>query len=55
MPTVQELVETVKGLKDEEKSQLLLEAIGHSSVLWLKDFGARPRLRRRTRKRPPLT
>lgn len=38
MPTVTELIESTKGLKDEEKSQLLLEVISSSSVLWLKDF-----------------
>lgn len=38
MPTTTELFEQVKGLKDEEKSQLLLEVISNSSVIWLKDF-----------------
>ncbi len=38
MPSVNELVENVKGLKDEEKNQVLLDVIGNSSVLWLKDF-----------------
>jgi len=38
MPTTTELLENIKSLKDEEKSQLLLEVISNSSVLWLKDF-----------------
>ncbi|MFH1227338.1 MAG: 50S ribosomal protein L7/L12 [Planctomycetota bacterium] len=38
MASVNELVESIKGLKDEERSQLLLDTIGNSSVLWLKDF-----------------
>lgn len=38
MPAVTELIESAKGLKDEEKNQLLLEVISNSSVLWLKDF-----------------
>ncbi|MBI5779622.1 MAG: 50S ribosomal protein L7/L12 [Planctomycetes bacterium] len=31
-------MDNVKTLKDEEKSQLLLEVISNSSVSWLKDF-----------------
>lgn len=38
MASVNELVESIKGLKDEERNQLLLDVIGNSSVLWLKDF-----------------
>lgn len=38
MATVSELMDNVKTLKDEEKSQLLLEVISNSSVSWLKDF-----------------
>lgn len=38
MATVTEVLENVKSLKDEEKSQLLLEVISGSSVIWLKDF-----------------
>jgi len=38
MPTVTEMTENIKTLKDEEKSQLLLEVISGSSVIWLKDF-----------------
>ncbi|MEW6027759.1 MAG: 50S ribosomal protein L7/L12 [Planctomycetota bacterium] len=38
MATVTELLDNVKTLKDEEKSQLLLEVISNSSVMWLKDF-----------------
>jgi large subunit ribosomal protein L7/L12 len=38
MATVTELLDNVKTLKDEEKSQLLLEVISGSSVIWLKDF-----------------
>ena len=38
MPTITEVMENVKTLKDEEKSQLLLEVISGSSVIWLKDF-----------------
>lgn len=38
MPTITEVMESVKTLKDEEKSQLLLEVISNSSVMWLKDF-----------------
>jgi large subunit ribosomal protein L7/L12 len=38
MPTTTELLENIKTLKDEEKSQLLLEVISNSSVIWLKDF-----------------
>jgi large subunit ribosomal protein L7/L12 len=38
MPSVIEIVDSVKGLKDEEKNQVLLDVISSSSVLWLKDF-----------------
>jgi large subunit ribosomal protein L7/L12 len=38
MASVNELTEGIKGLKDEERNQLLLDVIGNSSVLWLKDF-----------------
>ncbi|MCK4908422.1 MAG: 50S ribosomal protein L7/L12 [Planctomycetes bacterium] len=38
MPTVVELTESIKGLKDEERNELLLGVISQSSVLWLKDF-----------------
>ncbi|MFH0888077.1 MAG: 50S ribosomal protein L7/L12 [Planctomycetota bacterium] len=38
MPTATELVENIKSLKDDEKSQLLLEVISNSSVIWLKNF-----------------
>ncbi|MEK7448738.1 MAG: 50S ribosomal protein L7/L12 [Planctomycetota bacterium] len=38
MPTVAELTENIKGLKDPEKNEVLLEVISQSSVLWLKDF-----------------
>ena len=38
MPTITEVMENVKTLNDEEKSQLLLEVISGSSVSWLKDF-----------------
>lgn len=38
MPAVTELIESARGLKDDEKNQLLLEVISSSSVLWLKDF-----------------
>ena len=38
MANVTELTESIKGLKDEERGQLLLDVIGNSSVLWLKDF-----------------
>jgi large subunit ribosomal protein L7/L12 len=38
MPTTTELLENIKTLKEEEKSQLLLEVISNSSVIWLKDF-----------------
>ncbi|MBI4833915.1 MAG: 50S ribosomal protein L7/L12 [Planctomycetes bacterium] len=38
MPGVNEIIESTKGLKDEEKSQLLLEVISNSSVLWLNNF-----------------
>jgi len=38
MPAVNEIIESAKGLKDEEKSQLLLEVISNSSVLWLNNF-----------------
>jgi len=38
MSTTTELAETIKSLKDDEKSQLLLEVISNSSVLWLKNF-----------------
>lgn len=38
MATVSEVMDNVKTLKDEEKSQLLLEVISNSSVSWLKDF-----------------
>ena len=38
MPTTTEIAENIKSLKDEEKSQLLLEVISNSSVMWLKNF-----------------
>jgi len=38
MATISEVMDNVKTLKDEEKSQLLLEVISNSSVMWLKDF-----------------
>jgi large subunit ribosomal protein L7/L12 len=38
MPGVNEIIESAKGLKDEEKSQLLLDVISNSSVLWLNNF-----------------
>lgn len=38
MSTQVEISENIKSLKDEEKSQLLLEVISNSSVLWLRDF-----------------
>lgn len=38
MSTTTELVESIKSLKDDEKSQLLLEVISNSSVIWLKNF-----------------
>lgn len=38
MANIQELTESIKVLKDEEKNQLLLEVISNSSVLWLNDF-----------------
>jgi large subunit ribosomal protein L7/L12 len=38
MSNVSEMVETIRSLKDEEKSRLLLEVIANSSVIWLKDF-----------------
>lgn len=38
MATISEVMDNVKTLKDEEKSQLLLEVISNSSVSWLKDF-----------------
>jgi large subunit ribosomal protein L7/L12 len=38
MATTIELMENIKSLKDDEKSQLLLEVISNSSVIWLKNF-----------------
>jgi len=38
MPGVEELVKSLSELKDEEKSQVLLDVISASNVLWLKDF-----------------
>ncbi|MDQ7781172.1 MAG: 50S ribosomal protein L7/L12 [Planctomycetota bacterium] len=35
---VQGIVSSLKGLKDEEKTAVLLETIGDSSVLWLSNF-----------------
>jgi large subunit ribosomal protein L7/L12 len=38
MPTVDDVVKTVHEMGEAEKSQVLLEVISKSSVLWLKDF-----------------
>ena len=38
MPKVEEVVETMKGLGDDEKNQVLLELISSSSVVWLNNF-----------------
>ncbi|MFH1231698.1 MAG: 50S ribosomal protein L7/L12 [Planctomycetota bacterium] len=38
MFTATELAESIQSLKDDEKSQLLLEVISKSSVIWLKNF-----------------